>query len=310
MSDLICVNESRKAADLAETESSGSDASNPSISSTGVVESPRNSEIRLYEAESLGTIAVKIVENVNKADDHVIEAAMLVREARKRVNEGKAGQLVTWSEWATKHIDLGESRLRELQRIADADDPKAELERIRAGNRERAAKHRAKQKEQISNSDSQNRRDVTSVENDGHNSVSEKEISSEAEPQPTPGRTESDEQPKRTTAQGRARFVDIGESVITKSPEIASFEKLPETPSEAGLVVLVAYVNINGSTDVKGFVTDKQVVDLALSVVGKMNEAEASDIDESSVSERRTTTVYNAVEGARTEGRSCDQEAA
>jgi hypothetical protein len=263
-----------------------------------------------HEKLTLEEMAVKIVEHANKADDHTIEAAFLIRKARKLVDEGKAGQLVTWSEWATKHIDLGESRLRELQRIADADDPKAELERIRAGNRERAAKCRAKQKEQISNSDSQNRRDVTSVENDGHNSVSEKEIFSEAEPQPTPDRTESDEQPKRTTAQDRAKFVEIGKSVITKSPGIASFEKVPETPAEAGFVVLIADIGVHGTTDVKGFVTDKQVVDLALSVVGKMNEAEASDIDASSVSERRTTAVTNAVEGARTEGRSCDQEAA
>ncbi len=58
----------------------------------------------------------------------MIEAAKLVGEARKRVKAGEAGK-VTWETWARENINLGDSRLRELQRIAKAEDPRKEIER-------------------------------------------------------------------------------------------------------------------------------------------------------------------------------------
>jgi len=292
MSDLLCVNESAKAADLAEAETIGVD--DASVVSESVTQSLESTECRPFECESLETIAEQIVEHANKADDHVIEAAMLIRKARKRIEAGEAGQ-TTWSEWAAEHLNLGESRRRELQRIADADDPKAELERIRAGNRERAAKHRAKQKEQSTGSGSQDRRYVTSVENERRDSVSERKTPSEAKPQPELYPEKEDAEPKRTTVHDQAKLVEIGESIITKAPKIASFKKVAGTPSESGVVVLLAYVGVDGSTDVKEFLTDQKVVNQALSAIGRANQTELLDADESSVSERRRGPISQAV---------------
>ncbi len=97
--------------------------------------------------DSLESLAKQIVENADKADEYVVAAAMLIREARKRVEAGDAGNGVTWSGWAEKNIELSPSRLRELDRIAKADDPASELTRLRELASKRAAKHRAKQKE-------------------------------------------------------------------------------------------------------------------------------------------------------------------
>ncbi len=58
----------------------------------------------------------------------MIEAAKLVGEARKRVKTGEAGK-VTLETWARENIRLCDTRLRELQRIAKAEDPRKEIER-------------------------------------------------------------------------------------------------------------------------------------------------------------------------------------
>jgi hypothetical protein len=91
--------------------------------------------------DPLDVVARKIVAHANKADENVISAAMLVREARRRVEAGEAGD-VKWYGWAPKNIKLSVSRLRELQRIAAADDPAAELERQRKLTQKRVEEHR------------------------------------------------------------------------------------------------------------------------------------------------------------------------
>lgn len=95
------------------------------------------------EDKTLDQIARDIEHHAVSADDHIIKAALLMREARRRVDEGEAGE-TTWYTWAPKNIKLCPSRLRDLQRIAEADDPKKELERQRELTRVRAAKRRAK----------------------------------------------------------------------------------------------------------------------------------------------------------------------
>lgn len=69
----------------------------------------------------------------------------MIREARKRVAAGEAGD-VTWETWARENIKLGDSRLRELQRIAKAKDPRKEIERQRKMTRKRAERHREKKR--------------------------------------------------------------------------------------------------------------------------------------------------------------------
>ncbi len=82
------------------------------------------------ERESLDTLAEKITRYATEADKQTIEAVNLIHEARKRVEAGEAGD-TNWYSWAPKNIKLSMSRLRELQRIAEAQDPRKELERLR-----------------------------------------------------------------------------------------------------------------------------------------------------------------------------------
>lgn len=97
------------------------------------------------DSGSLETLAKEIAKCATQADEHDIRAALLVREARKRVDAGEAGN-ITWYEWAPKNIKLSESRLRELQSIAGAKDPKAERQRLRELNNERVKRHRKQKK--------------------------------------------------------------------------------------------------------------------------------------------------------------------
>ncbi len=85
---------------------------------------------KTVEKEHLETLAEKIAHCATQADEHTITAAHLISEARKRVEAGEAGD-TTWYSWAPKNIKLSMSRLRELQRIAEAQDPRKGLERIR-----------------------------------------------------------------------------------------------------------------------------------------------------------------------------------
>lgn len=97
------------------------------------------------ETESLEALAERIVQYANDADEKVIEAALLIRKARDRVNRGDAGK-ITWTKWARENIKLSGTRLRELQRIAKAEDPRQELKRQRDLAQTRVAKYREKQK--------------------------------------------------------------------------------------------------------------------------------------------------------------------
>ncbi len=97
------------------------------------------------ERETLEILAEKITRYANEADEKTLEAAKMVREARKRVEAGDAGN-ADWETWARENIKLCDSRLRELQRIAEAEDPQKELERQRKMTRERVERHREKKK--------------------------------------------------------------------------------------------------------------------------------------------------------------------
>ena len=95
--------------------------------------------------EPLDVVARQIEAHAKKSEEQVISAAMLVREARRRVEAGEAGK-ISWYDWAPKNISLSLSRLRELQSIAAADDPEKELERQRKLTQKRGKEHRAKKK--------------------------------------------------------------------------------------------------------------------------------------------------------------------
>lgn len=115
-------------------------------------------EFKTDPAEPLEVLAQKIEAHSTKSDNHVIAAAMLVRDVRRRIDAGEAGD-ITWHEWGPKNINLSPSRLYELQCIADADDPAAEIERIRCLIRERVKKHREKRAAEMRSLE-QERRDL------------------------------------------------------------------------------------------------------------------------------------------------------
>ena len=93
--------------------------------------------------EPLDVVAKTIEAHAKKSDEYIISAAMLLGEARRRVDAGEAGN-VKWGTWAPENIHLSLSRLRDLQRIAEADNPAKELERQRSLTRIRVAKLREK----------------------------------------------------------------------------------------------------------------------------------------------------------------------
>lgn len=95
------------------------------------------------KTETLEALAEKIAQYATEADEKTIEAAKLIREARKRVEAGEAGD-TNWYSWATKNIKLSLSRLRELQRIAAAEDPQKELKRQRKVTQKRVERYREK----------------------------------------------------------------------------------------------------------------------------------------------------------------------
>jgi len=89
-------------------------------------------------AEPLDVVAGKIKQHAAKADEHVIAAALLMRGLRDRIEAGEAGD-VTWAAWARRNIGLSDTRLRELHRIAEAEDPAKELRRLREQTQKRVA---------------------------------------------------------------------------------------------------------------------------------------------------------------------------
>lgn len=97
------------------------------------------------EHEPLEALAEKIARYANEAEERTIEAAKLLRVLRSRVQNGEAGN-VTWYQWGLKNIKLSPSRLRELQRIAEAKDPRKELERIRKLTQARVQRHRERKR--------------------------------------------------------------------------------------------------------------------------------------------------------------------
>ena len=94
----------------------------------------------------LKDVARRIEEHAKNSDQHMIDAVMLMREARRRIEDGEAGE-IAWSKWARANINLSKSRLYELNHISEADDPEAELKRLREQTYERVKRHRKKKAE-------------------------------------------------------------------------------------------------------------------------------------------------------------------
>jgi hypothetical protein len=102
---------------------------------------------------TLGTLASQINESVNALDteqrrvesvageyyDKVLHAAQLVREARAQVQA--AG--LTWVAWAKANLNIGRSRLHELEAIANSENPREAVEKRRTATLKRVQASRA-----------------------------------------------------------------------------------------------------------------------------------------------------------------------
>jgi hypothetical protein len=91
---------------------------------------------------TLDELAKEIREEANKGDERLLNAAMLLRELKHRIEAGEAGVGVKWTEWARDKFGRKKTWIRNLDLIASAKDPIAELERIRKDGCERQRKYR------------------------------------------------------------------------------------------------------------------------------------------------------------------------
>jgi len=95
--------------------------------------------------KTLTELARSIESHAKKSDEHLIQAAMAMREARTRIESQEVGD-ISWDEWAFKNIKLKSTRLQEIHRISIAENPEWEIERQRKQAQKRAEKHRQKKK--------------------------------------------------------------------------------------------------------------------------------------------------------------------
>jgi hypothetical protein len=89
----------------------------------------------------LSAIAIKIETHARAADENVLAAAHLLFDTKRRFDAGEFSD-TTWAKWSKKSLTLGATRIRELLRIASADDPGAALEQQRAVSAQRQQKRR------------------------------------------------------------------------------------------------------------------------------------------------------------------------
>jgi DUF3102 family protein len=87
-----------------------------------------------------------LAEEINKLQGEIEEAGIDQRLelARKVVEAEKLIGEANWSAWAAEKLDLSTAYLNQMLQIGKAEDPSAELKKVREGTRERVKKHREK----------------------------------------------------------------------------------------------------------------------------------------------------------------------
>lgn len=97
------------------------------------------------QKRTLNELANAIEAEAKSGDERLFATATLVRELKERVEAGEGGDGKTWSQWARANVNLSPSRLYQLNAIARASDPKAELERQRKIVRDRVERFRKRE---------------------------------------------------------------------------------------------------------------------------------------------------------------------
>ncbi len=80
---------------------------------------------------TLAELAEEICEDADRGDERRIKAAMLLRELKLRISAGEAGPAVDWKQWVRINFKRSRTWIRDLDLIASAENPAAELRRIR-----------------------------------------------------------------------------------------------------------------------------------------------------------------------------------
>ena len=93
----------------------------------------------------LDVVAEKILAFWKRADDQRVFAAMLLKEAKERVEAGEDARFASFPEWCRESLPGRSNRdIRRLLQIANAADPKSMLDNMRAKTREDTRRWREK----------------------------------------------------------------------------------------------------------------------------------------------------------------------
>jgi hypothetical protein len=98
--------------------------------------------IDLISADPLSVVIKEIEMNGEKATSNLLAAGLRMRELRARVEGGEVGKGIKWFEWVLQHVHLKRSRLRDIKRVAEAEDPEGMAERMLKMNHDRVNKYR------------------------------------------------------------------------------------------------------------------------------------------------------------------------
>jgi len=95
--------------------------------------------------DPLDIVAGKILAFWKRADDQRVFAAMLLKEAKERVEAGEDACFASFPEWCRERLPGRSNRdIRRLLQIANAPDPKSMLTKMRAKTREDTRRWREK----------------------------------------------------------------------------------------------------------------------------------------------------------------------
>jgi hypothetical protein len=114
-----------------------------SVVVTAVLKRPSQPVIEV-SALSIPELILEITRESDDADDQTIRSALMLRQLRIRVQADELGPNVKWFEYALQAVKLKKSRLKELDKIARAKDPRNELNYLRRLAVERAKRHKPK----------------------------------------------------------------------------------------------------------------------------------------------------------------------
>ncbi len=90
---------------------------------------------------TLDELASKIELEANSGDTRLLATAKLVRELKRRIEAGEAGEGVKWTVWGEQRFGRKKTWLHNLNAIASAKDPRAAIRAYHRKNAEKQKRH-------------------------------------------------------------------------------------------------------------------------------------------------------------------------